>query len=268
MSRRAAHFVLALVCATAGLAHPEIDEALARLATALTAAPGDASLYLERGELYAKHQEWLSAEANYLRAAELSPRLPRLALARGSLALATGKVSDARSFLDHAIATAPADPTGWILRARALARLDLTPAALADYSRAFALLAAPSPELYLERAALIASPADALRSLADAIVRLGPVMSLHLRALDLEISLGRVDDALARIDLLSSASERRELWLKRRGDLLLSARRHAEARTAYVAAQAAIAALPAWLMNSPDTERLSTELTRLVTALH
>ena len=90
-------------------------------------------------------------------------------------------------------------------------------------------------------------------------------MSLQLRALDLEISLRRFDDALTRVDLLTSASERRELWLKRRGDILVSAGRQAEARAAYVAAQTAIAALPAWLVASPDMVRLSAELTRLAT---
>ena len=50
-----------------------------------------------------------------------------------------------------------------------------------------------------------------------------------------------------------------------RSDLLASAGRGAEARAAYRSAQAAIAALPAWLVNSPDTARLSTELTRLAT---
>jgi predicted negative regulator of RcsB-dependent stress response len=90
-------------------------------------------------------------------------------------------------------------------------------------------------------------------------------MSLQLRALDLEISLRRFDDALSRVDLLTSTSERRELWLKRRGDILVSAGRQDEARAAYVAAQTAIAALPAWLVASPDMVRLSAELTRLAT---
>jgi len=67
------------------------------------------------------------------------------------------------------------------------------------------------------------------------------------------------------VDLLTSASERRERWLRRRGDILVSAGCHAEARAAYVEAQAAIAALPAWLVTSPDTVRLSIELTRLAT---
>ncbi|MCX6950964.1 MAG: autotransporter-associated beta strand repeat-containing protein, partial [Verrucomicrobia bacterium] len=252
-----------LSSAGAAWAHPEIDDALARLAERLAAAPGDASLYLERGELYAKHEDWAQAEANYLRAAELSPQLPRLDLARGALALATGHPAEARAHLDRALTATPDDPETRILRARTLARLGLHPAALADYAAAFAHLASPRPELFLERADLFASPADALRSLEEAIALLGPVITLHLRALDLEISLGRTDAALARLDSLAANTGRPEGWLKRRGDLLTAAGRAPEARAAYAAARAAVARLPAWLAESPDTARLSAELTRL-----
>jgi len=265
MLRCVALFVIALVGVATSPAHPEIDEALARLAAALASAPNDASLYLERGELYAKHEDWTSAEANYVIVAELAPRLSGLALARGALALARGNPTEARSFLDVATTADSTNPTAFVLRARAFGRLGLRKAALGDYAAAFRLLTSPSPELYLERAALFASPAEAIRSLDEGIAQLGPILSLHLRALELEISLGRTDDALSRIDLLTSTSERRELWLKRRGDILTSAGRRADARAAYEAALLAIASLPAWLANSPDTVRLSAELIRLAT---
>lgn len=263
MSARVTALALALLCACVLSAHPEIDDALARLNPLLAASPNDATLYLARGELYAKHADWPLAEANFLRAAELSPRLPGLDLARGALALATGQLADARAFLDRALSATPDDPTALILRARTLAQLRLPTAALADYAAAFQLLPTLPPELVLERAALYASPADALRSLDEAIARTGPVPALHSRALELELSLGRIDAALARLALLTSTSERRELFHKRRGDILAAAGRPAEARAAYIAALAAISALPAWLAKSPDTARLSTELTRL-----
>ena len=230
MFPRAAVLVLALLIAPAAPAHPEIDDALARLSAQLATQPDAAALYLERGELYARHADWPSAEANYLRAAELSPRLPRLDLVP-----------------------------------RTLARLARRPAALADYAAAFRRLAAPSPDLWLERVPLFDAPADALRSLDEAIAQIGPVLSLHLRALDLETALGRTDAALARLDLLVAGSERRELWLKRRGDLLAAAHRPTEARAAYTAALAAIAALPSWLARSPEIAALSGELNRLAT---
>lgn len=265
MFRRAAVSVLALLCVTTSRAHPEIDDALARLSAQLAATPEDAALYLARGEIYAKHADWPLAEANYLRAAELSPRLPGLALSRGALALATGQFTEARAYLDRAHAAAPGDPTALILRARTLARLRLPSAALADYAAALHLIPSPSPELYLERAALFASPADALRSLDEAIARLGPVLTLDLRALELEISLGLTDAALSRLDRLASASENPAPHLKRRGDLLAAAGRPTEARSTYTRALDAIAKLPVWLAKSPDTARLSNELTRLAT---
>jgi predicted RNA polymerase sigma factor len=54
------------------------------------------------------------------------------------------------------------------------------------------------------------------------------------------------------------------MWHKRRGDLLARDGRMKEARNAYADALAAIAALPDWLRESPDTTQLIAELTRLV----
>ncbi len=262
---RAALLTLALLSALSGPAHahPEMADALARFAAQLAAHPTDATVFLERGELYAKFQDYVAAEANYLRAAELAPRLPRLALARGALALVTKHFAEARAFLDQAVAAAPADAEARIQRARTFAELGEKSAALADFAVAFLLLPEPPPELFLERAALFSSPSAALASLDEGLTRLGPVMSLHLRALDLELALGRTEAALARLDTLTAAAERRELWLKRRGDILAAAGRTVEARTAYTAALAALHTLPVWLLQSPDTLHLSAELSRL-----
>jgi predicted negative regulator of RcsB-dependent stress response len=102
-----------------------------------------------------------------------------------------------------------------------------------------------------------------VRALDQAIARIGPVHTLELRALELEEAAGRHDAALRRLDAMLSRAERRETWLKRRGDVLRRAGRASEALTAYRAAQAAIAALPAWLRESPDTAALAAELSRL-----
>lgn len=256
-------FAVALVGTAALMAHPEIDAALTRLNSEIAANPTQAELYLERGELYAKHEDWMHAEANYLRAAELAPKLPRLAQARGALELAAGRPVAARALLDEAVAQDSLDVTALVLRARAHRALEARTAAITDLDAALALLAAPPPELLLERAALL-PPAAAIRSLDDGIALLGPVVTLHLRAVALEESLGRINDAAARFSRLAAESERPEGWHKRRGDLLARAGRAAEARAAYAAALGAIAALPAWLRESPDTARLAAELGDLV----
>src|SRR5688572_17575619 len=115
---RALALIVSLGAATAQ-AHPEIEAAVERLNTRIAAAPRDPELYLERGELYAQHQDWISAEANFLRAAELAPSLPRLDAARGALALATGAALEARGHLDRALAVDSRDAEALILRSRA-----------------------------------------------------------------------------------------------------------------------------------------------------
>jgi tetratricopeptide (TPR) repeat protein len=263
--RRGAALFSFVVFTTMLRAHPEIEQALTRINAQLAVAPQNAELYLERGELYARHAEWVSADANYLRAAELAANHPGLARARGALELATGRPAEARKFLDAAMAADPRDAEALVLRSRAHAALHQKTAAIADLDRAIVLMNAPSPELFLERAALL-SPVDALRSLDAAIEQIGPVISLQLRAIALEESLGRIDAAVARIDGIAIQSERKETWLKRRGDLFARAGRDREARATYVSALAAIAALPAWLRESPDTARLAAELAQLTSS--
>jgi tetratricopeptide (TPR) repeat protein len=255
--------VLGLISALPVLAHLEIEAALEELNARIAATPSNPELYLERGELYAKHQEWLFAEANFLRAAELAPSLPRLDCARGSLALAMGAYPEARLHLDRALKLNSRDAEALILRSRARAAVDDRTGALTDLETALKCLPNPRPELFLERAALLA-PAEAIRSLDAAIARLGPVHTLELRALELEETAGLIDAALVRLITIAAHTERKEMWHKRRGDLLARAGRMKEARNAYADALAAIAALPGWLRESPDTTQLIAELTRLV----
>jgi tetratricopeptide (TPR) repeat protein len=267
--RRACRSAVALVAACLAVeagGHPEIEAALARLNAQIAAAPADASLFLERGELYARHHDWVSAEANYLLAAELAPSLPRLDRARGALALATRALHEARGHFDRALDLDPRDAEALILRSRTRAAFDDRAGALADLEASLALLPNPRPELFLERAALLPTSAAAVRSLDAAMIRIGPAHTLQLRALEIEESTGDFDAALARLERVVAHSERRETWLKRRGDLLMRAGRIAEARQAYTNALAAIAALPEWLRESPATARLLAELTRLAPA--
>ncbi len=251
-----------LLSAVGGRAHPEIERALVRLNAEIAASPGNPAHYLTRGELYAKHEAWDLAEANFLLAAELAPTHPGLARARGALALAQREPRAARELLDAALARDPRDATALVLRARAHVALGARPAAVTDLDAALSAIAAPPPELFLERAALL-PPADALRGLDAAIARVGPSISLQLRAITLEESLGRIDAAAGRLTAIAAQSERPEMWLKRRGDLLARARRLPEAHAAYAAALAAIAALPDWLRAAPGTAELAAELQQL-----
>lgn len=254
--------LLVVLAATALRAHPEIEAGLARLNAALATQPGNADLYLERGELYARHEEWIHAEANFLAAAELAPRHAGILRARGALALARRRPTEALPLFNEARDLDPADLSTRILRARALRQLDRIGEAGEEFDYVLRQSRTPSPDLILERAAML-TPPEALRLLEGALARTGPVPALELRALALEETLGRIDDALARLERLTAAAERKETWLRRRGDLLRRSGRESEARAAFAAALAALGSLPDWLRESPESATLAKELATL-----
>ena len=132
------------------------------------------------------------------------------------------------------------------MRARVLAKLGQHQAATDDYATAIGFGSA-NPELFIERAAAFRSmgkPEEALRTLDMGIKRLGPLVTFELPAIEVEVSMKRFDDALARIDAVSARLQRKETWLMRRGEVLRKAGREPEAAANYRDALAAIDRLP------------------------
>lgn len=258
--------ILLPLAATHLQAHPETAEARAEFDRLIAEFPNEPELRLRRAEHRIENREFDAAETDLRHARVLAPREPRILIAYASLALARNQPEVARQRLAVALSLAPRDPGALILRARASAQLGDAASAHADYSDAIAALPEPSPDLFLARAALPIAPELALRGLDEGLARLGPAPPLVERAITLELSLGRTDAALARLAALAAKAERKETFLKRRGEILASAGRTTEAREAFRLALAAIASLPAWLRESPATVQLTTELNRLLSS--
>lgn len=243
MTRR---LLLALLVVSAPLfAHEGLHEQIAELTKRIEADPANAALYLGRGELYRLHEELEPALRDYDRAAALDPRLHSVDLGRGLLWTASGRLPDAIGALRRYVAAEPNDPEGHVALARALVRAGRASESAVEYTAA--LRGVPEPDIAIERAkALLAAgrAAEALRGLDDMLARLGPVVTLQLSAIDIEVQRGDLDGALRRIDAALAATPRSETWLERRGDILTCAGRPAEAREAYQAALEVLESLP------------------------
>jgi predicted negative regulator of RcsB-dependent stress response len=83
-----------------------------------------------------------------------------------------------------------------------------------------------------------------LRGLDEGIDKLGPLVTLQLYAIELELRRRQWAGALSRLDLIAAQSERKEQWLARRGEILTLAGRHEQARAAFASALNAIDSLP------------------------
>jgi tetratricopeptide (TPR) repeat protein len=165
---------------------------------------------------------------------------------RGRALEEADRATEAKAALDRFLAKRPADGEALLVRARALVKLGERGAAARDFGAALARLPRPNPEVYIERARVLAEDGradEALRGLDEGIERLGPLVTLELPAVELELAAKRDDAALARVELLAAQSPRKEQWLARRGEILARAGRRAEAKEAFAAALAAIGSL-------------------------
>ena len=158
------------------------------------------------------------------------------------------RFQQAKFVLDRFLRQQPGHVEGLVTRGRVLAKIGARLEAAKDFTEALALAPAPEPELYLERAQVLAGDKryiqEALRGLDEGIKQLGPLVTLELAAIDLELRGNNYDAALARLDVITAQSERKETWLVRRGEILKAAGRNEEARKAFSAAIVAIESLP------------------------
>jgi tetratricopeptide (TPR) repeat protein len=252
-------------------ADEEVDEEIHELTALIAAQPENAELYLERGELYRQVENWQAALSDYDRAQKLDPALHVIDFARGRLYLETGKASQARTALDRFLEKFPSHGEARMMRARALVQLRQPTAAIADYDAAIANFHPPTPDLYHERAKAIAAlgpkrELDAIASLDEGISRLGPLVSLQMHAIDLELSSRRFDAAIARLETISNKSKRKEYYLLQKGDILKKAGRHADAKAAWKEAVTRIQALPPKARGHWKTRELSAKLEALLLA--
>jgi predicted Zn-dependent protease len=233
-------------------AHEGLHEQIAAITAKIKRDPKNASLYLQRGELHRLHRDWSRAATDYNRAARLQPGLTIVDLARGKMLFESGRLQRSKLVLDRFLSQQPNHFEGLTTRARVLAKLGSTADAIKDFTGAIAQ--SPEPELYLERAETTVRDGkrldEALSGLDEGIKRLGPIVTLQLPAIELELRRQKYEGALSRLDLIAAQSERKETWLVRRGEILRLAGRDEEARAAFNAALVAIESLPPWRRQS------------------
>lgn len=241
-------FVVAMSFAAVNcFAHGEVHTRITQLTADIAQTPTNASLYLQRAELYRLDQDFTNALADLDLVAKHDPSIARVDFCRGRVLFEAGRPQEALVPLNKYLAGKPKDPEAFTTRARVLAKVGNYKAATEDYTQAIALSTGGNPEHYIERAEAfraLRKSDEAIRGLDEGMRKMGPLVTLQLPAIDLEVSLKRYDAALARVDQVSARLQRKETWLVRRAEILQKAGREEEARKNYREALAAIDRLP------------------------
>lgn len=255
--------------ATAALAHEEIPRQISDMTAEIQRSPGDAGLYLRRGELYRIHREWEAARADYARARRLDPGLALVHFCEARMHMDAGDPGGALAEVERFLAAAPGAPAGLAVKGDALAALARHAEAARAYDDAIRARVAeggrPAPELFIARARawIAAGPANAetaLAGLEEGLALLGLPVTLDIEALEIEVGSGRIGAALDRVDRLAARSPGKEGWLARKAEILAGAGRSAEAAGAYREALRAIEELPGGKRRLPAIERLEAGL--------
>jgi tetratricopeptide (TPR) repeat protein len=223
--------------------------------------PERGELYFKRGELNRLHGLLDAAQADYDRAFFLDTNLTYVDLARGKLFLETNWLLSAKVALDRFLTRYTNNVEGLVTRARVLVKLENRLAAVADYTQALVGSTEPRPDLYIERAQALTAEGEAyleraVQGLDEGIKKLGPLVTLQLYAIDVELKRKNFDGALGRLERVAAQSPRKETWLARRGEILQLAGRPADAVEAFKAALRAMETLPPARRNVPAMAEL------------
>jgi len=254
---------IALWCAgavSAAFGHGDFHDRLIALRAALAARPDDAGLHFDLAWVFCEHGEWQPALDEIQRVEQLAPESFPTDLVRGCALRAAERPAEACAALDRHLAAHPGDVRALIERARARDALGRGDDALTDYRALSAAVPDANPDLVLEIAEALerhGSADEAVRVIDTSTQRIGPFPGLLMFALEIDLSHGRTDAALQRVDALQALAPRPEPWMARRAEILAQAGRVGAARAAWEALLTHLAALPNLERGAPVMQTLA-----------
>lgn len=215
--------------------HDDLEKQIATVTEELRLSPKHEPALIRRADLYRRHEQWDEAFAD-LEAVLHSRDQASFVGVQARLFRDMECWRTALVVLSTFLARAE-DPDLRLLRAEVRAAHGKLKGALSDYDAALAKHPHPAPDHFLARARVTMSDESlgrtaierAIGGLDQGLERLGPLASLHLAAIDLEVSREGFEAAIERIDLMAARSPRKESWWVRRAEVLRIAGRTEEA---------------------------------------
>lgn len=197
--------VLEYFPASSAWAHGDLHDRIAALSVQLFTNQSTPELWLLRADLRRQHGEFAAAGEDLDQAMQLKPGWAPAFLLRARICFDAEKFSACEQAATACLELKSASADALVLRARARVCLGKLLSAVADYDAVLDATnsAAPTPDLYLERARASAALQrwdDAIRGLDAGMQRLGPTPSLALPAIEFERQRGAFAAALARLE--------------------------------------------------------------------
>lgn len=236
-----------LLFTTAAFGHGTFHDRLAEIERQIAQQPDTAALYEQRALIYYSHEDWQAALVDLEKADRLSQGQIDTDLLRGQALDAGGQTAAAKAVLDGFISRHPDHGGALASRARVWMKLKMPKDALIDFQSALSQTPNAEPDLVQEVVEALISQQqneEAADLLEVHLKRLGNSPGLVMKALELEVVLGRYDAALTRVNVLQQTAPRPEPWMAKRASVLAQAGRTRESQAAWQALITHIQALP------------------------
>lgn len=236
-------------------AHGDLHEQIEQLSQAIQQEPNEAALYLQRGQLYSKHDNFEAAQQDYLTARKLDEQLLITDLLLAQLLAVHQKNDLALSHINTFLEKHPHNSNALTIRANIFKQMRHMAKCLADLEQALFHLKVPYPSHFVEmsEAVLLADASNveaAMVWLQKGQAHFGFDIVLKEKEMDLWLKSQNYDEALNTIDDIIAQFPRKEKWLFKKAIIYESVQEIELAKTHYQATLDAIQTLPKRLQHS------------------
>ena len=234
--------------------HGQIHDLIEKVDRKLEKDSANASLYVDRGQLYLEEQHYEEAVHDFAKAIEVDKKLAEAHYYMGVALLGEKKYKEAAIFAEQAISLATPEDTE--LRSQAYFLLgDIRVAqkqpdqAIVAYDDAIRITPMPTPDQYIYYVDALLSLGKtkygaAVTLLQQATDKLGPVITLEYKLLDVYALQGDTSRALAQLDTMIARGHSKEVLFYRKGEIYLGMKEKAKASAAFNQALLSINELP------------------------
>ncbi len=267
------NFIGALLFTLFVLPHGDLDQRILEKSNQIALHPLDHQLYMERGELYLLHEEYLNAKGDFSFCLDHEFVNTRVLLGMSKSLLYLNSLDSALLFVENTLALEEDHLSALELKGMILSRLERYCDAAGTMERLLSLASQPSPILFLEASKDWAScnetsnSAKAIHVLKDGINRIGSVGVLQKQLVSIYKRLGRYDEA---IQMQTSIIEQSDLKIRpyfERAQLYIKIQSNEKAKEDLIMAMSLMDNLPAYKKNIPSMKRMKNEMTSLLNEL-
>ena len=215
-------------------AHRAVDVQIKHLNKQLKATPENGALFLKRGELHRQHGEWQLALRDFQQAKKTNSTSGDTDFYIGRLRLDINQADKALPLLSRFVRLNPNHSNALQNQGDAHFSLENFTRAAHVYKQVAALEQHPDPELFLKIARAYTAAGSgyqkqAKEAIEEGILRLGPLVTIVMVGIELELNQEDYKAALVLLEKLPKVVRDSPKWLGRRGDILNSSGRKEEA---------------------------------------